>query len=125
MFLTLLYVALGGAFGAVLRFLSQAFSVRMFGLGFPWGTLAVNVLGSFIMGVLFVALAGRENAILAPLFMVGVLGGFTTFSSFSLDAWRMFENGQMGSAALYVVLSMTTTLLAVALGVWCAKGTFA
>lgn len=125
MFLTLLYVALGGALGAVMRFLSQAYAVRLLGMGFPWGTLGVNVVGSFVMGVLFVLLAGRDTSVMAPFLMIGVLGGFTTFSAFSLDALRLFEGGQVGSAALYVALSMVMSLSAVALGVWCAKGGFA
>lgn len=125
MFLTLIYVALGGALGAVSRFLVQAVAVSVFGQGFPWGTLGINVVGCFVMGVLFVAFAGRDTAVIAPFFMVGLLGGFTTFSSFSLDAYRLFEDGQLGSAALYVVLSMILSLTAVMLGVWCAKGGFA
>lgn len=125
MFLTLIYVALGGAIGAVSRFLVQFVAVGIFGEKFPWGTLGVNVLGCFIMGVLFVGFAGRDTTVIAPFFMVGVLGGFTTFSSFSLDAYRLFENGQLGSAALYVTASMVLSLTAVVLGVWCAKGVFA
>lgn len=125
MFLTLIYVALGGALGAVSRFLVQTVAVGVFGEKFPWGTLGVNVIGCFIMGVLFVTFAGRDSAVIAPFFMVGVLGGFTTFSSFSLDAYRLFESGQLGSAALYVAASMVLSLTAVVLGVWCAKGVFA
>ncbi|AML50563.1 MULTISPECIES: fluoride efflux transporter CrcB [Falsihalocynthiibacter] len=125
MFLTLLYVALGGALGAVMRFLTQAYAVRLLGMSFPWGTLSVNVVGSFVMGLLFVLLAGRDSSVMAPFLMIGVLGGFTTFSAFSLDTLRLFEAGQLGSAALYVALSMVMSLSAVALGVWCAKGGFA
>lgn len=125
MFLTLVYVALGGAIGAVLRFSTQAVFIRQLGVNFPWGTVSVNVVGSFVMGLLFVAFAGRDTAVIAPFLMVGVLGGFTTFSAFSLDTLRLFENGQFGSAALYVVLSVVLSLCAVALGVWCAKGVFA
>ncbi|WP_380056578.1 fluoride efflux transporter CrcB [Falsihalocynthiibacter sp. SS001] len=125
MFLTLVYVALGGAIGSVMRFLAQAFVVRMFGVGFPWGTLSVNVLGSFLMGVLFVYFAGRESFVGAPFLMVGVLGGFTTFSSFSLDVFRLYDEGQLGAAALYVALSVVVSLAALVAGVWFAKGGFA
>jgi CrcB protein len=106
MFVMLLQVALGGAIGSLLRFLTISL------VGAPIATLIVNVLGSFAMGALFVALPIR----LAPLFMSGVLGGFTTFSAFSLDALRLYQNGQTAQAALYVAASVLLSLLAVAAG---------
>ena len=117
MILTLTQVALGGAIGSVLRYLMVA------GIGAPVATLLVNVLGSFIMGVLFIALAARTN--LSPLFMTGILGGFTTFSAFSLDALTLWENGQTVQATLYVLASVILTLVAVALGAAFARGAFA
>jgi CrcB protein len=111
---TLSQVALGGAIGAVLRFLAVA------GLGAPLGTLAVNVAGSFAIGVLFVALAGRAG--LSPFLMTGVLGGFTTFSAFSLDALKLWEGGQGGLALGYAAASVALSLVAVAAGAYLARG---
>ena len=82
---TLSQVALGGAIGSVLRFVTVSV------VGGPVATFAVNVLGSFLMGVLVVALAQRSH--LSPFLMTGVLGGFTTFSAFSLDALKLYEGG--------------------------------
>lgn len=117
MFLTLTYVAIGGAIGSVLRYLMVA------GIGAPVATLAVNILGSFAIGVLFVVLATRTS--LSPLLMTGVLGGFTTFSAFSLDALRLWETGQTQQALLYVLASVILSLVAVALGAALARGAFA
>ena len=101
-------VAIGGALGSVLRYLT------VFAVGAPLATLAVNITGSFAMGVLFVLLAQRTP--LSPLLMTGVLGGFTTFSAFSLDALRLYQSGQTITALGYVVASVGFSLLAVALG---------
>lgn len=105
---TLTQVAIGGALGSVLRFLT------IWWAGAPLATLAVNVSGSFVMGVLFVLLANR--APLSPLLMTGVLGGFTTFSAFSLDALKLYQSGQTATALAYVAASVGFSLLAVALG---------
>lgn len=112
---TLTLVALGGAIGSALRFLTVAF------LGAPLAVLAVNVVGSFVMGVAFVLLSAR----LSPLVMTGVLGGFTTFSAFSLDALKLWEAGQTSQAALYVAGSVVLSLGAVALGAALARGVWA
>ncbi len=117
MFLTLFQVAIGGAIGSVLR------TLMVVGIGAPMATLAINVLGSFAMGVLFITLAARTS--LSPLLMTGVLGGFTTFSAFSLDALRLWEAGQTLQAALYVLGSVILSLVAVALGAALARGAFA
>ncbi len=114
MFTTLSQVALGGAIGAVLRYLTGL------ALAFPFGTLAVNVVGSFLIGVLWVALADRGAW--AALLITGVLGGFTTFSAFSLDTLRLVETGRAPMAALYVLASVTLSLGAVALGHLLTKG---
>jgi len=114
MFWTLSQVAIGGAIGSVLRFVTVA------AFGAPWAVAAVNVLGSFAMGVLFVALTSRGH--LQPVLMAGVLGGFTTFSAFSLDALKLWQSGQSLQAALYVGLSVGLSLIAVALGAALAKG---
>jgi fluoride exporter len=114
MFTTLSHVALGGAIGAVLRYLTGL------ALAFPFGTLAVNIVGSFLIGVLWVALAERGHW--APLLVTGVLGGFTTFSAFSLDTLRLVEAGRANMAGLYVLASVMFSLGACALGHWITKG---
>jgi fluoride exporter len=117
MILTLSYVAIGGAIGSVLRYL------MVVGVGAPIATLLVNLLGSFAIGILFVVLANRSS--LSPLLMTGVLGGFTTFSAFSLDALKLWEGGQTLQAGLYVLASIILSLVAVALGAALARGAFA
>lgn len=108
-------VALGGAIGSVARYGVSRVAASSFGPGFPVGTFAVNVFGSFLMGILVVALAHRGNA-LAPLLMTGVLGGFTTFSAFSLDAVSLWERGQHAVAASYVAASVILSLAALVAG---------
>ena len=117
MILTLTQVAIGGAIGSVLRYL------MVVGFGAPIATVAVNMAGSFAMGVLFITLATRTS--LSPLLMTGILGGFTTFSAFSLDALKLWEGGQTLQAGLYVLASVILSLVAVALGAALARGAFA
>lgn len=121
MFATLLQVALGGALGACARYLTGVLTVRAFGHGFPWGTLTVNILGSFLMGVLVVVLARKGGHAYAPLLMTGMLGGFTTFSAFSLDTLTLFERGQTWLAGAYASASVLLSLLAIVLGVLSAR----
>jgi fluoride exporter len=125
MFLTLLQVALGGAIGSVLRYLTNVSVMRLIGPGFPFGTLIVNILGSFAMGFLVVFLAHKGHMRLAPFLMTGVLGGFTTFSAFSLDTLTIFERGQTGLALAYVAGSVGLSLLAIVLAVTLFRGVFA
>jgi CrcB protein len=117
MFWTLSQVAVGGAIGSVLRFATVT------AIGAPLGTLIVNVAGSFVMGVLFVTLISRSQ--LSPLLMAGVLGGFTTFSAFSLDTLKLWQSGQTTQALLYTAASVILSLTAVALGAALARGAFA
>ena len=115
-------VALGGAIGASARFGAGVVLVRMFGSGFPVAVLAVNVVGSFLMG-LFVVWSFQRGMEHWNLFvMTGILGGFTTFSAFSLEAFTLFERGQIGTAALYVGLSVILSLLGLVAGVMLARG---
>ena len=120
MITTVFQVALGGALGAVARYLTGVASVRVLGSAFPWGTLTVNIVGSFLMGVLVVILAQNGNRT-APFLMTGVLGGFTTFSAFSLDAVTLFERGQTGWALGYVGASVILSLAAIGLGIFAAR----
>ena len=114
--MTIVLVALGSALGGVCRYLV---SLALNGSGgFPYGTLAVNVVGSLAIGALTGWLAhGAENAAALRAFVVvGFCGGFTTFSTFSNETFRMLENGQFGQLSLYVALSLLAGLSAVALG---------
>jgi CrcB protein len=117
---TLLQVAIGGAIGSAGRYLVNVGAMRLAGPGFPWATLAVNIAGSFVMGVLVVVLAEGGNR-LAPFLMTGVLGGFTTFSAFSLDAVALYQRGEAGLAAAYVTASVAVSLAALIAGMACAR----
>lgn len=122
MIMTVSQIALGGAIGAVARYLTGLAVLRLVGAGFPWGTLAINVIGSFLMGVLVVVLAERDAMRLAPFLMMGILGGFTTFSTFSLDTIGLIDRGEVGMAAGYVLASVVLTLGAIVLGMVMARG---
>ncbi|WP_372604047.1 fluoride efflux transporter CrcB [Actibacterium sp.] len=122
---TLAQVALGGAIGASCRYLTGLGATRLMGHGFPWGTLTVNIVGSFLMGALVVVLAEKGGTRYAPLLMTGMLGGFTTFSAFSLDAITLFERGQVAVAAVYVGASVLLSLAAIVLALTLLRGAFA
>ena len=125
MLTTLSLVALGGAIGASLRFLTGVGVLRMFGPSdFPLAIITVNVIGSFLMGVFVVAAAQRGLTHLSPFVMTGVLGGFTTFSAFSLETMTLIERGQITSAALYVGLSVGLSVGGLALGLIAARSAF-
>lgn len=116
-----LQVAIGGAVGSVARLgLYRAMPAP----GFPLATFAVNVAGSFVMGLLAALLAQRGGD-WAPLLLTGILGGFTTFSAFSLDALTLWERGEGALAAIYVAGSVLLSLAAVFLGMTSGRGFFA
>ncbi len=119
----ILLVALGGAIGASLRHLIGVATLRIFGPGFPWGTITVNVVGSFVMGVIVELIARKFSASLEwRLFlMTGMLGGFTTFSSFSLDAAFLWERGQSAVAVGYVMSSVVLSIAALFAGLALAR----
>jgi CrcB protein len=125
MFGTLLQVALGGALGSMARYLTNVSAMRLIGPGFPWGTMVVNLVGSFLMGVLVVWLAEKGLTRLAPFLMTGVLGGFTTFSAFSLDAISLWERGATGPALAYVIGSVLVSLAALFAGMVLTRGMLA
>jgi len=116
----LIAVALGGAFGSVARHLVAERITQVYGAQFPWGILTVNVVGSFVMGLLVEAMALR--LVLSPewraFLTVGILGGFTTFSSFSLDVAALIERGEFGPAAVYVAASVLLSVGALFAGLW-------
>ncbi len=114
----ILQIALGGALGAVLRYASVQGAVRLFGLGTPVGTVFVNILGSFLMGVIAVWMLERiGEPRFAPFLMAGLLGGFTTFSAFSLDAINLWEQGRQMAAMIYVTGSVFGAIIALLAGV--------
>jgi len=110
-------VMIGGAIGAGARHLvGQAMLARL-GPGFPWWTLSINIVGSFLMGLLVGALARGDGGDMTRLFVgVGILGGFTTFSSFSMEFWMLFERGQNAQAAAYILASVIGAIAACGLG---------
>ncbi len=122
---TLFQVALGGAIGASARYMTNVAAMRLIGPGFPWGTVVANVLGSFLMGGLVVLLAQKDATRMAPFLMTGLLGGFTTFSAFSLDALTIWERGQAGLAVAYVLGSVILSLAGIVAGMAVARGVFA
>jgi len=125
MLTNLLHVVLGGGIGAGLRYLTNVGALRLFGPGFPGAALVVNVLGSFLMGLLVELLAQRGGQRLAPFLMTGVLGGFTTFSAFSLDTMTLWQRGETVLALVYVAVSVILSLAAIALAMHLFRGAFA
>lgn len=118
--LTYLWIALGGALGSVARYGLSSLTARSFGETFPWGTLLVNVVGSFVIGA-FATLSGPDGRLIvapdARLFVtVGVCGGFTTFSSFSLQTLGLIRTGEFAAAFGNIVGSVVLCLLSVWLG---------
>lgn len=125
MIMTFLQVGLGGALGAMMRFGVGLAMLPITGPGFPLGVLTVNVVGSFIMGLFMTLSFHRDLQALNPFVMTGVLGGFTTFSSFSLEAFTLYEREQFVAAGAYVALSVGLSLGAIALGVLAARALWA
>lgn len=119
----LLLVFLGGGLGAAGRHLVNIGALRLFGMGFPFGTLVVNVLGSALMGVIVegAALRWHLSQELRLFLTTGVLGGFTTFSTFSLDAVALWERGRIELALLYMAGSLLVSLLAIALAMYAMR----
>ncbi|EKE43425.1 CrcB-like protein [Oceaniovalibus guishaninsula JLT2003] len=119
---TVLQVALGGALGSVLRLLVGTAWLRAAGpLPLPAATLTVNVVGSAAMGAFVVLAAQRDLMFLSPFVMTGLLGGFTTFSAFSLESVGLLERGEAGLAALYIGLSVALSLTGLWLGMIVAR----
>lgn len=120
----LLLVAAGGATGAVMRYLTGMASLRLLGPGWPWGTLTVNVVGGFAMGLLVATLAlrgGADQERWRVLLGVGVLGGFTTFSAFSLEVALMIERREWPQAFGYSTLSVVLSIAALFAGLMMAR----
>lgn len=103
---------MGGAVGSVARYLVGVGSTRLFGVGFPWGTLMINIAGSFLIGVLveLFALKWDLPQTVRVFLTVGICGGFTTFSTFSLDAYVLIERGELWPAAAYMIGSVALSI---------------
>ncbi len=117
---SLLLVAVGGALGTVLRYGVGRWAITLTGPGFPSGTFIVNIVGGFLMGLLagWLARYGDGGEELRLLLGVGVLGGFTTFSAFSLEVYNMITRAEVALAAAYAMSSVAGSVLAVLAGVW-------
>ncbi|MBF0622314.1 MAG: fluoride efflux transporter CrcB [Magnetococcales bacterium] len=122
---TLLWIAGGGAIGAVSRYLISNAVYDWLGKGFPWGTLVVNVLGSFLMGLLsYLFISGKipVSVEVRSAILVGMLGALTTFSTFANDNWLLLDDGQLGLALFNMIISVVLCVLAVWLGGLTARG---
>lgn len=111
-------IAAGGALGAVARHMIAHQAALLFGQSFPWGTFAVNVLGSFLLGALIelLAIAWSPSEAVRGFLVVGILGAFTTFSTFSMDVFLLYERGQLVAAALYTTASIVLSLAGLVVG---------
>ena len=118
-----LVVLLGAGIGGALRHGVNVAALRLFGTGFPWGTLTVNVVGSLVMGLLAGYFAFRNDpGELWRLFLTtGILGGFTTFSAFSLDAMLLYERGEIAMMAIYLAASVGISIGALFAGLILAR----
>ena len=118
----LISVAIGGALGASLRYLTGVGMVRLLGhTAFPTRIITVNVLGSLLMGVFVAVAAQRGLTHLSPLVATGFLGGFTTFSAFSLEVVTLYERGATTQAMVYVLASVILSVGALVAGLWLAR----
>jgi|TARA_B110000208_G_scaffold8001_1_gene10318 CrcB protein len=116
-------VALGGALGALARYGIRTWVFAISSHKFPYATLAVNVLGSFLMGILFVLIIEKAAlpAEMRSLLMIGFLGAFTTFSTFSLDALGLWQNGHLFMALIYILATVILCLIAISSSVWLTR----
>ncbi|MDP9474983.1 MAG: fluoride efflux transporter CrcB [Actinomycetota bacterium] len=121
--MNVLLVAIGGAIGAAARYLAGLWIAARFGADFPWGTFFVNVTGSFLIGIVLVLVQGGTLPAGARLFVaIGILGGYTTFSSFSYETLQLLNNGDVMPVLLNTLGQLLLGLLAVYLGVAFARG---
>lgn len=125
MLVNLVYIAIGGAIGACLRYLTTIGLSRLVGSGFPWGTMAANVVGSMAMGMLvgWLMRRGGDGETLRLFVGVGLLGGFTTFSTFSLEVMLLWQRGDVGSAITYAAASVFLSVLGLIAGLVLMRGT--
>lgn len=121
--LNILAVFLGGGFGALARYLTSLYMTRVLAVNLPLATFTVNIIGSFLIGFLYILFVEKSD--LSPALKlaltVGFCGGLTTFSTFSLELFEMVKNAQYLHAFVYAILSVIICLIAVTVGVYCAK----
>lgn len=119
----LLLVMIGGGIGAGARHLVNLGAPKLFGVGFPWATVLVNIVGSLAMGILVGLLARRSGdpGAMRLFLATGILGGFTTFSAFSLDFVTIWQRGEGGTAFAYALLSVIGALAAIFAGLWLVR----
>ena len=119
-----LFIALGGALGASLRYFISQIALNLLGKGFPFGTLAVNILGSFCLGAFYsiVDTSNGANGNLKGLIAIGLLGALTTFSTFSYETILLMQQGDIAKAALNIILNVVVCLLAVWAAILIFKG---
>lgn len=109
----ILLIGIGSAIGGIFRYLVSTGTYKLVGRTFPYGTLTVNALGSFLVGILFIILLERFNGVadqLRSLLIIGFLGGFTTFSSFSIETINLIENGELYRGLLNILISIVLCL---------------
>ena len=118
-----LAVALGGALGSMARYALSTWIFQVSSHKFPYATLTVNVLGSFVMGILFVVIVERAALPqeIRSLLMIGFIGAFTTFSTFSLDALGLWQNGHLFMALIYTLATVILCLIAISSAIWLTR----
>ena len=116
-------VALGGALGSMARYALSTWIFQVSSHKFPYATLTVNVLGSFVMGILFVVIVERAALPqeMRSLLMIGFIGAFTTFSTFSLDALGLWQNGHLFMALIYTLATVILCLIAISSAIWLTR----
>ena len=116
--MTLVLIAIGGAFGSMLRYLVDGWVLDRVGTGFPFGTLAVNLSGAFVLGVIAALTIDRSilPSEIRPPVMIGFIGAYTTFSTLMLESWRLVENGQIAAGAANLAGSVVFGMIAVVAG---------
>ena len=121
---TIAAIGIGGGLGALARFGVNNVALTLFGLTFPWGTVIVNIIGSFLMGLAIAKFAQIDGLAQEwrSFITTGFLGGFTTFSAFSLDFVTLWERGEMISALAYMLVSVIGSVLALFLALWIMRG---
>ena len=121
---TIVMVGVGGALGAMARFGVNHGSAQLFGHGFPWATIIVNILGSFFMGIMIAKFSTMDQVSndMKSLIITGFLGAFTTFSTFSLDFVTMWERGEMIQAFGYMLISVIASITALMFALWLMRG---
>lgn len=119
-------IAIGGALGALSRYWMVGYVSRLLERNFPYGTLAVNIIGSFLIGIGYIIIVEKLDVATEwhAVLMVGFIGAFTTFSTFSLEALLLMQEGRVMTALIYIFSSVLVCLMAVAAGMWMTKQLF-